>query len=78
MLIRKSGNFSYCARRRNNTNIHNFLLASRIFLIFLRNDCNGKVGEGLDIFLRKYRKFDTIALKKYNDYSPIYTSTERS
>jgi hypothetical protein len=77
VLIRKIG-ISLTACVEGIIQLFTIFYLHRIFLIFLSNDCNGKVGEGLDIFLRKYRKFDTVVLKKYYDYSSISTSTERS
>ncbi len=49
----------------------------RKFSIFLRNDCDCKAVENLDI-LRNYRDCKAVALKEYYDYSPISTYTERS
>ncbi len=46
VLIRKSGNFSFSVRWRNNTIIYFFLLDR----IFLRNNCDCKAVEGPDIF----------------------------
>jgi hypothetical protein len=49
----------------------------RKFSIFLRNDCDCKAVEALEIF-RNYHDCKAVALKEYYVYSPISTCKERS